>query len=416
MTAERLRYAPIAFLRLTLDIMLIGSVALGCSRGDGEAAGSSRAPCGSSAHAPTLEDALSAPDPAFRGQLLGEALGALGANGDETTRAFLREHHALLDDASLALIMRWRTDIDPEWTFARARRFSRARRVPATSAVLERWAERDPQSAARAYDAIAIKQRVDGGALAIARGWETSGRPGLDGFIAERESSQKRTLMLREVLARIEHRSGPDALIDWATSIDRDLPNGMRLATHRTAASAIARTEPAKAIAWIDRVREIALDAHLVPAMSRAVVVRWAANDSDAAMAWAAKLDAGPERDRTIHEAYRAMSNRDAASAARWFESQPYADWLEPALAFRLGALAHDDGALAITRIDQIRDPDRRHKTVVAVLGQWRKQDPEAANAWLAQSNLPEATRRDLTPRKRRSQVRAPHDAGHTQP
>ena len=134
------------------------------------------------------------------------------------------------------------------------------------------------------------------------------------------------------------------------------------------------------------------------PAMVRAVALRWMQTEPSAAMSWVSQEPPGHQRDQTVHEAYRGFSRRDEQAAAAWLDEQSYEDWLEPALAFQLGALAHSDGAAAIAQIDRIKDADRRQSTTIAILRQWRLQDRAAADAWVAAADLPEPTRRMLEP------------------
>jgi hypothetical protein len=205
---------------------------------------------------------------------------------------------------------------------------------------------------------------------------------------------------------RIATRDGSAEMLRWVESLPEDLPNGLNRAAYRFSAAALARIDLDQARQWV----EAAPVPVYRPSMVRAVAVRWVLEDPSAAMAWVSATLAGEERDEAIHETYRTFSHHDQKAANAWFDAQPYADWLEPVLAYRLAALARTDGSAAIEQVDRIQDESRRQTTIVAILRRWRLQDRAAADVWVASADLPPETRKRLEPRMRRSRSHSDAD------
>lgn len=357
----------------------------------------------------TLEESLVRTDPTCRAMILAYALDTLDTLGQENAldvQTFLEAKSSLLDVSSLTLIVRWQAGVDPESALEQTHHLSRKHRAVAARSVLERWAEIDPGAASSALDAIAPKKRTEGGAMAIARGWEASGQPGLDLYIASRDARKKRATLLDEILTRIEKRSGAEAVKIWVMSVPVDAPKDFGRAAHRRAASLLAINDRPMVLQWLNETDEPTYKS----AMTRAIAVRWALEDVNAAMGWVSSLAPGAERDQTTREAFRAASKTNLDGAMAWFEAQEYEAWLEPALGFYLGALAHKDAPAAISRVDEIKDRDRRVKTMISILRQWRTQDRSATDAWVQQAGLTPEIRKMITGGGHR---RAHKNSGH---
>lgn len=387
-----------------LLLSLVGMPLLGCTDEARDPSAHAEPDCNPSASSSTpstarmLEDAIAEEDPLCRARRLADALEALGRDEMPALQDFLDSKGSLLEDGSLSLIVRWHAGLDPTGAFEQARHIPRGRRALAVRSALERWAEIDPPAAAATLDAIQPKKRLEGSSLAVARGWESSGRPGLDAFVAARPSTRNRNAILSDLLTRMRARDGSEAMTTWVDSLSEDLPNDLRLSAHQSAASLLARDDIELARQWIDQIENPAYQRGLI----RTVATHWVLEDASAAMAWVGATPAGKDRDRAVRETYRTLSKQSREKAAEWFEAEPYADWLEPALALHLGALAHRDAPAAIARIDDVKDADRRRKATVAILLQWRRQDRAAADAWLAESDLPSETRKRIVSRKRK--------------
>lgn len=170
--------------------------------------------------------------------------------------------------------------------------------------------------------------------------------------------------------------------------------------------------------------------------MTRRVVQEWAAEDAEAAMAWAGGLqDADAARmamqqvcarvaDEDPAAAIRlamdhgldqepgdfigglacAWAGRDLSSAREWVESQPQGELRDGLMGAIVFELAKTDPSTAARMVaEQMGDGDARIEAAISVVHQWASRDPRAATSWVEsfpESDLKERARREIPPEK----------------
>jgi hypothetical protein len=199
---------------------------------------------------------------------------------------------------------------------------------------------------------------------------------------------------------------GPDAAFAWVESLPDDAPeeaNRFKLQLFRRITSAAASVDLQKTAAWAVKHAEGPNGDGLLGRVGNT----WSMTDGAAAMAWLASLPPSPTRDRGVDDTYRAWLGWHPTEALAWMANAPQEPWLEPAVPLYAVSIANDDPVQAMAWAQRIQDPAQREGAVVTIAGLWRKKAPEAMNAWLDSSDLPEHVREqilvpDTTPRWQR--------------
>lgn len=84
----------------------------------------------------------------------------------------------------------------------------------------------------------------------------------------------------------------------------------------------------------------------------------------------------------------------DRPAASAWIEATEIQLWNEPALGIYARAIARERPEEAMERAQRISDPELRKGTMVAIARVWIRNDRAAAQAWLANADVPERVRR----------------------
>ncbi len=157
------------------------------------------------------------------------------------------------------------------------------------------------------------------------------------------------------------------------------------------AAIQLGRTDPAAAIAYVDR----------VPAELRATWISSAAdgysqNDARAAASWIAQYRGEPGYDAALAAVAGRTAPADPAAAARLFDSVNVAEAPDaPQAAQRIAsAWARQDHRAAAAWVTAIADDGARAAAVGTVAGQWAAQDASGARGWAL--GLPTGATRDI--------------------
>ncbi len=108
-------------------------------------------------------------------------------------------------------------------------------------------------------------------------------------------------------------------------------------------------------------------------------------------MAWLATLPPGVDRDDGVMESYRDWARLDRKAAHAWIELQLLepARWVEPAMFLYARGMVRRDPRRAVEIANLITDETQRNTAHTLILRGWLVRDPEAAEAWVREANLP---------------------------
>jgi hypothetical protein len=338
--------------------------------------------------------ALLKPDALERAAELARVLGELeqAAEGDvwDAYGAVVLD----VGDVEWALLGQWWAHSDPaaalRWAFTQ----QEANPLVVT-AILRTWASRDPEAALRAFYRQVAPRRdslVPVAGQALVRGWEESGRPGLEDFLAAMPNNQHMQAAVGILARRKVLRDGPEAGFRWAEAIPDDepgTPERLKVNAMRRTATAAVEVDPEKAAAFAAEHGE---ERHGVGMYRRVGVRRAELGEAEAALDWLSTLPAGSQRESAVGETFRTWMLNDREASVAWLRAAEkdgeFAAWLDPAVRVYAVSLTRQDPEEALAWAARIRAEDRRRQTRVNVLVTWRDTDPVAAQAWLDQSDL----------------------------
>ena len=319
----------------------------------------------------------------------------------------------LLDtgDVELVLLLDWWASFDPEAALAWARNSGIGWHPAAIAAVARAWARKDPEAASRGLRDLALDDRLlTAGLLGLVRGWEESGRPGLEDYLEGTAGGDEASIRAIDAVARGKVlRDGPEAGIAWAEGLpDRDdgSPSDFKINAYRRVASAVVGVDPQRAATWVSGLR----GGKYASGLLFRTATSWAERDGEAAMRWLESLP--PDRDvpLAVQEAYRMWASRDKEAAFEWIRNAKLEPWLDPAVQTYAMTRYRTGPQEAIDWAKRIHDPQRREQSIVRIVATWLIDAPEAAQAWLDRSDLGEDARQTIATLRDRAVARKARD------
>ena len=337
-------------------------------------------------------------DPLTRMALLAPALRALDAGSIDAAVAAVEAHQDTLGLEEIRLFMLAWTRFDGPGAFRWAREWPTRWSSTLLGEASFAWGYNDGPAAARALEAL-TREDGDEEWLASLRtrvmeGWLRSGDTARLGEYVAGVADPKRRRRLTFLLTGEISRDGADALVRWVEGLPDDAANQFKQGAFYHASGEIARTDPQRAAAW--------LEAHRAAPHVRGALVhiarKWAHHhDPRALFAWLLRLGGEPgEVEDAMGAGYRVWHRRDAQAAEAWLRGELPNPRLDPAVWELVRAHAEQQPQLAIEWARMLDDPETRRRGLIRAGRSLFRRDPEAGEAWLAQSRLSEADRESI--------------------
>lgn len=321
---------------------------------------------------------------ALQADALRIALGKWGATDARAAYAWAAEHLTgpVKDEAVNALVQSWaaRTPQDAARWFQETGSTSQ----PLLAALLGGWAAKSPREAARWVETLPDAANRDTGRLIAAREWAAQNPEEAAAHYS------KPAPELASVLADIWGISRPADAARWI----QQLPAGpAREEAAGTLATVWAASDIKAAVAWSAGLTDPAVRAAAVEHLA----TTWGAIDPDHAIAW---LNTQPAalRDRGLPGAYNSWAGTDPAGLADWIPQ--LRDAQQSDLARRsLGDVWMAEDPAAAMNLALGMSADTQPDTAGRYFRAWRRSDDAAAQDWLEHnwSALPPATQVRLT-------------------
>jgi hypothetical protein len=223
------------------------------------------------------------------------------------------------------------------------------------------------------------------------RGWVYSRQPGVEDWIRDLGYGFKRQKALGAFARALIQRDGAPAAIAWYEALPAS-EDGFQEDAFRRLAGELTYADPAQGVAWYEKHRAGPYGRGLLTVVSNA----WIGVDGPAAMRWLSQQPASPDRDDAVVDAVRTWGVADLAGLKEWGRAEgakEIAPWFQPGLPIFARVLGGDDPREGLHWAEQIRDDARRELTLIQIAREWRTDDRDAAEAWLAQSPLSEEAR-----------------------
>jgi hypothetical protein len=317
-------------------------------------------------------------------------------------------------DLELVLLGSWWAGFDPQAAVAWTSTEWRANYASVLMAVFRTWARREPRKALARARELRFRVQREMSVQAAYVGWDESGQPGLLEFIRALPEPAERQAATEVLARRRVVTLGPEGALRWAEALPEG-NDGFRVIASARVASAASELDPAVAAAWAEPL--ITAGNERPSGLARRVATRWVWRDPEAAMAWLATLPPGKDRNDGVTEAFRDWMSRERAAAVGWIEARSMEPWLEPAFGLYARLISRERPQEALEVVGRISDEELRNRTTTLVARLWLANDPEAAEAWLTQADIPDDVRKRAYMRPRRPQgQRTPGPAGPAAP
>lgn len=293
-------------------------------------------------------------------------------------------------DVELVLFATWWARFDPEAAVAWTTTDWRAKYGSVLMAVYRTWAHRDPQQALERARKLRSPVQRKMSVEAAWAGWDESGLPGLVEAIRALPEMVDRQEAAQVLAHRRVAALGAEEALHWAEALPEE--GGFRSMVRARVASAVAWRDPAVAADWARP--QITSGDERPSGLARRIGTRWVRSDPEAAMAWLESLPAGEDRDDGVTETFRDWIVLDADAAFGWIQGRSMEPWLEPAFSLYARSMTRDRPKDGLELAARITDEDLRNMTTTVIARSWLRADRAAAEAWLADADIPEVVRK----------------------
>jgi hypothetical protein len=342
-----------------------------------------------------LASALDEPETLARTAALVRLLGQLGDENAAGAAAAVDERLTVIGDADLRLFLHAWAAFDPRaaldhvlaWPLQTKREFGAGQ-------VIYYWAwHRGAVEARLQVDSLAepsVRKLARG---ELVKGWARSGDyAGVTDYASRLSHGNLRDSYAAGIVSAIIANDGSDGAMRWADGVPEDANDHFKRTAFRKALRHVSVRDPEKAAAWYEQHAE---QPYAELGMS-VVAPEWVERDPEAAFAWLLSGPPNPERDRAVGFAMRRWLAVDAQAAAAWMREGHGEGELAAAIEPFVLWLAQSDPAEAVQWAERIPQERQRARALRVAGTRWRARDPEAFREWLAEAELPEATRKAL--------------------
>ena len=372
-----------------LALVLTAGLCVGCSPGLDSAA--------SRPDLDTLRAALTERDELERTYLLTSFLRGLGPEDLPAVLAEVEKHRVGITADEVRLLMLAWTRFDAPGAFAAARDWPTPWKAVLMEQAMHAWGFNDGRAALAECEGIEDEELQELLRSALVEGWVAShDRLGAAEYAATVPEGRRRNRLGLRLVGQTM-RDGPEAVIAWADALPLDLPNDFKQTAFFHAAFAVARLDPGLVAPWY----ELHIKQPYSATALRNIASGWAQyHDALALLAWLETLPLEEEREAeradAFRAAFRAWATGSSGETEAWLESAPPSPTRNVAIEEFARATVDAAPLKAMQWIAQIEDEERRRKGTLRYTRKWFRQDPEAAQIWLAGADIPSDWRQQI--------------------
>jgi hypothetical protein len=337
---------------------------------------------------------LDVPDRLDRVEQLIEVLRVYPPDQAATLGELLRDRQLPFRDLERVLLVAGWARIDPaaatEWTITWER--PGPMRNEEIAEAVGAWARQDPHGLVQAHDIATLSASVGHAIVALVEGWFESGQDGLEPYLEDLGQGDTRDRAIGTLVRLRVARDGAKATEAWAILLTADA--NYKNQVYSRLGGELTYLDPAEAIAWCDEVCETPLGENV----RHRTAVKWAEHDPKAAADWMMLQDGSViENQATMRAVYRRFLMTDFNAAVAWMDATTEDQRRTPLLQGPVGMYINRhtvlDPVKAAAWTDYLIDESERELALITIARRWLKQDPDAAEAWLAESSLSEEAR-----------------------
>ncbi len=273
------------------------------------------------------------------------------------------------------------------------------------------WGFHDGPAALAVVEALDDPEQMAQLRASLLEGWLASGDSvRASAYVASVDDERRRRRLLF-LLAGETARDGPDAVMRWAEAVPEDAPNDYKTAVFYQATNVLSQEDLRVAVRWLEAHRSRPYSVGSL----QLIAENWASDgDVPALFEWLRALpdgagDRAGERAEALGKGFQAWLQSAPEEAEAWLLRELPAAELDPAVQEMVRARAGPSPTDAFQWVARIQDEERRRHSLHVASRIWLRNDPEAALAWISQSDLPGDVRESLlkSPRAKAVQRRA---------
>lgn len=260
-------------------------------------------------------------------------------------------------------------------------------------ALAETWARQDPTCASSWVSRLPDGRLRQEAAAGLERSWAPQDPEAAASFVLNSLSpGETRTALLKDVAQTWTHAKWPNpAAMAWASQLPAGTDHDAFVAGM---SQGLATGDPSQAAQLAAGIAPGDLQSEAF----RIVATFWVfhyGNAPDAA-AWSATLSPGPTREAAMAAIAKDWVILDPVASGAWVESLPPDEARAKAAEAYVDHAASTRPDLASRLVDSIADESKRNQQIEAIARQWFKANPDAAQAWLQQTSLPDECKAEL--------------------
>jgi hypothetical protein len=340
----------------------------------------------------SFREALDEPDWLTRTHRISTFLEDLNPdNLDEALEAFEARARYSAEGEFRLFMLAW-SRFDAEAAFERALFWPEHSKTRAREAAIYAWGFLDPAGARLALRRVEEDPRLkESLSEHLVQGWaQRDDKQPLIEYLASMGRGIARQKFTNILAAKIMEHEGPEGVRTWAEAIPDDAADHYKRTVFEKAANVLAAVDPPRAAEWI----EGHLEHDYAAGAPHLIIRRWVgAGEPVAALEWAQGLPKGGARDDPVRAAFDRWMQTDLDGARAWLLNVAPAPGLDQAVRAMVRQTIRGEPKTAIEWAQRIHDPDLRRRVLIGVGNRWWRKDPDAANAWMAESGLDEETR-----------------------
>ena len=283
--------------------------------------------------------------------------------------------------ASMILMRSW-ADFDPEGaiSYSLNELGPQAGKISANEA-MRAWAARDPSSAVLWIQSNFDSDQSNPLLSGLMLGWGAKNLGEATSFAQSISDTKLRDRSIGQI-ANQALAHGPDAMKTWVDSLED-------LHYKEIAMSMIAKQwgvlSPTQVASWLE---SHASEDYASGAIEN-LADRWSRNNPAGVAEWLSTLPDGESKEAGTVDLLNCWIESDPVSAGEFLNNQPPGPGLDRAIDRYARDSAEDDPAVAITWADSLFDPEMRRSSVIDVARKWVLLDPQAAESWMLEQQLP---------------------------
>jgi hypothetical protein len=359
---------------------------------------------------PKLRAVLALPDALQRVAGIADTLDATDPGALPLVRAVFEDPNVATTVLDEEVFVAWWSGFDQRGPFEWV--LENRRSAGGFSVVFERWGQVDPIAAAGvlAGQVPGVQSEVPtafmrDAQVALLRGWYQSGRPGLESYLISLDPRKGGLAVMEDFGRYLVSQLGAEGTIGFIESIpEQQAP--LRSKIVFAMARPITRASPETGVELFEAYREEPGAWNLLIAVGEGWVE---ARGAQSAMEWVLEQGDHPRQRAAVSSVYRRWIRDDEEAALAWLEPRledRVPPELEGALVVYIGIKSQEDVLKALELRKKIRAGLVRRDVTLKILRDWRRRDPDAANAWIDQATtLSDYVRRQLEKEKGKTQL-----------